>query len=85
MARRRSTRRRHRNWLVFLALVAAAAFVGASIWSALQPSQLPPPPTEMPSQVQQPSTPTSGAEDFTAAERQDLESVLKRGGTRKRQ
>jgi hypothetical protein len=85
MARRRSKRRRHRNWLVFLALVASAAFFGAYLWSALQPSQPLPAPTEMPSRVQQPSTPTNGGEDFTAAERQGLQDVLKRRGTRKQQ
>jgi hypothetical protein len=85
MARRRSKRRRHRNWLVFLALVASAAFVGAYLWSARQPSQLPPISPEPPSRVQQPSTPTNGGEDFTAAERQGLEEVLKRRGTGKQQ
>ena len=44
MARRRSKRRRHRNWLAFLALVISAALVGAYLWRALQPSQRPPTP-----------------------------------------
>jgi hypothetical protein len=83
MARRRGKRRRHPYWLVFLALVASAALVGAYLWSALQPSQLPPVPTEMPSRVQQPTVPANGGEDFTASERQGLEDVLKRGGARK--
>jgi hypothetical protein len=85
MARRRSKRRRHRNWLVLLALVASAAFVGAYLWSALQPSQPPSAPTEMPSRVQQPGAPANGGEDFTAAERQGLQDVLKRRDTRKQQ
>jgi hypothetical protein len=83
MARRKSKRRRHRKWLVFLALVASAAFVGAYLWSALGPSQPPPAPTEMPSRVQPPTVPANGGEDFTASERQGLEDVLKRGGARK--
>jgi hypothetical protein len=85
MARRRSKRRRHRSWLVFLALLASAAFVGAYLWSALGPSQPPPTSTEMPSRVQQPGAPTNEGEDFTAAERQGLEDVLKRHDAEKRQ
>jgi hypothetical protein len=85
MARRRSKRRRHRSWLVFLALLASAAFVGAYLWSALGPSQPPPAPTEMPSRVQQPNAPAQGGEDFTAAERQGLEDALKRHGAGKQQ
>ena len=85
MVRRRSKRRRHRNWLVFLALVASAALVGAYLWSALQPSHPPQVPEQAPSRVQQPSAPANGAEDFTAAERQGLEDALKRRGAGKQQ
>ena len=85
MAHRRSKRRRHRNWLVFLALVASAALVGAYLWRALQPSHLPPAPEQEPSRVQQPSAPASGGEDFTAAERQGLEDALKRRDAGKQQ
>jgi hypothetical protein len=85
MARRRSKRRRHRNWLVFLALVASAALVGAYLWRAVQPSQPPPTSSEVPSGVQQPSAPASVGEDFTAAERQGLEDALKRRGAGKQQ
>jgi hypothetical protein len=85
MARRTSKRRRHRKWLVFLALVASAAFIAAYLWSALGPSQPLPAPTDTPSRVQQPGAPTNGGEDFTAAERQGLEDALKRHGGGKQQ
>jgi hypothetical protein len=85
MARRRSKRRRHRNWLVFLALVASTAFVGAYLWSALRPSQPPPVSPEAPSRVQQPNAPAQGGEDFTAAERQGLQDALRRRGAGKQQ
>jgi hypothetical protein len=85
MARRRGKRRRHRNWLAFLALVISAALVGAYLWSVLQPSQSPPTPGQAPSRVQQPSAPANGAEDFTAAERQGLKDALKRHGAGKQQ
>jgi hypothetical protein len=85
MVRRRGKRRRHRNWLAFLALVISAALVGAYLWSALQPSQPPPTPSQAPSRVQQPSAPARGGEDFTAVERQGLEDALKRRGAGKQQ
>jgi len=84
MARRTSKRRRRRNWLAVLALVISTALIGAYLWRALQPH---PPPAlrEVPSRVQQPSTPANGGEDFTAAERQGLQNALKRGGAGKQQ
>jgi hypothetical protein len=85
MPRRTSKRRRHRNWLAFLALVVSAALVGAYFWRALQPSQPPPAPEQAPSRVQQPGAPAGGGEDFTAAERQGLEDALKRRGAGKQQ
>ena len=85
MARRTSKRRRHRNWLAFLALVISAALVGAYLWSALQPSRPPPASNEVPSRVQQPGAPTSGGEDFTAAERQGLKDALEHRGAGKQQ
>jgi hypothetical protein len=85
MAHRRSKRRRHRNWLVFLALVAVAALVGAYVWSALRPSQPPPVSPEVPSRVEQPNAPAQGEEDFTAAERQGLQDALRRRGPGKQQ
>ncbi len=85
MARRRSKRRRRRNWLVFLALVAAAALVGAYVWSALRPAQPASAPTEIPSRVQQPRAPATHGEDFTAAERQGLQDALRRHGAGKQE
>jgi hypothetical protein len=85
MARRTGKRRRRRTWLAFLALVISAALIGAYLWRALQPSQLPPAPSEVPSRVQQPSPPARGGEDFSAAERQGLEDALKRRGAGKQQ
>jgi hypothetical protein len=85
MARRTGKRRRRRTWLACLALVIAAALVGAYLWLALQPSYPPPAPSEVPSRVQQPSAPANGGEDFTTAERQGLEDALKRRGAGKQQ
>jgi apolipoprotein N-acyltransferase len=84
MARRTSKRRRRRTWLAVLVLMISAALIAAYLWRALQPH---PPPAfrEVPSRVQQPSTPANGGEDFTAAERQGLQDALKgRGAGRQR-
>lgn len=86
MARHTSKRRRHRNWLAFLALAISVALIGAYLWRALQPQPHPSPAfREVPSRVQQPSTPANGGEDFTAAERQGLQDALKGGGAGKQQ
>ncbi len=79
MTRRTAKRVRRRRSQLALVLVAAAVIVGVCLWRVARPLHSVIPGAVAPGRVQQPGAPiTHGGEDFSAAERQGLEDVLKR-------
>jgi ABC-type sugar transport system substrate-binding protein len=86
MKRRVAKRRKRGRLVVTLILACAAVLVAAAVWRCW-PTLFSEPRSE-PRQVEQPkpgALPKSGGEDFSAAERQGLEDVLKRHGAGKQQ
>lgn len=79
MTRRAARRVRRRRSQLALILAAAAVIVGVCLWRVARPWHSVISGAAAPSRVQQPGAPTThGGEDFSAAERQGLEDVLKR-------
>ena len=84
MPRRATKRRRRRAALVILVLVIGGVVAGTYIWRTMQPPHAVPTGTASPSHVQPPNAAVApSGEDFSAAERQGLEEVLKHRGAGK--
>ena len=86
MKRPVAKRRKPGRLVVTLILAGAAVLVAAAVWRSW-PALFSEPRSE-PQQVEQPkpgALPNSDSEDFSAAERQGLEDILKRHGAGKQQ
>lgn len=86
MTRRVAKRRKRGRLVVTVILAGATVLVAVAVWRSW-PTQFSEPRSE-PRLVEPPkpsALPKSEAEDFSAAERQDLEDILKRHGTGKQQ